>query len=40
MSLTVSLRECSSITSACLGLGGLSQNADIADALEGGGEGV
>ena len=30
------IRECSSITSARLG-GGLNQNADTADALEGGG---
>ena len=31
------IRERSSITSACLGWeGGLSQNADTADALEGG----
>ena len=36
--LNFNFRERSSITSACLeGVGGLSQNADIADALEGGG---
>ena len=30
------LRERSSITSSCLGEGNLSQNADTADALDGG----